>query len=137
IAQLGSWRAMSVNFASALSYAKECSSATPRSKDFCTVGAQEVGNETVPSFSGSCCCACDSSMSGWANVESAISKPAQRPGYFIPHPEIGGECTKQTKARQNSAVPSRSRLQRHCVAWSGRIVGHPETNTAPEVVPFL
>src|SRR6516162_9099481 len=54
-AQLGSLAATSRNSFSAAEYANECKSATARSKLFCTLLEHEVGNWTLPSFSGTGC----------------------------------------------------------------------------------
>src|SRR6266700_2978442 len=54
-AQLGSLAATSRNAFSAAEYANECKSATARSKLFCTLLEHEVGNWTLPSFSGTGC----------------------------------------------------------------------------------
>src|SRR5438105_1425302 len=51
-AQFGSLAATSRNSFSAAEYANECKSATARSKLFCTLLEHEVGNWTLPSFSG-------------------------------------------------------------------------------------
>src|ERR1700751_6323819 len=54
-AQLGSLAATSRNAFSAAEYANECKSATARSKPFCALLEHEVGNWTLPSFSGTGC----------------------------------------------------------------------------------
>src|SRR5881227_3565070 len=54
-AQLGSLAATSRNAFSAAEYANECKSATARSTLFCTLLKHEVGNWTLPSFSGTGC----------------------------------------------------------------------------------
>src|ERR1700746_1419410 len=54
-AQLASLVATSRNSFSAAEYANECKSATARSKVFCALLEHEVGNWTLPSFSGTGC----------------------------------------------------------------------------------
>src|SRR5881275_178732 len=69
IAHFGSFSATCLNCLSASSYQKECSSATPRSNGFCTLAEQEVGNETVPSFSVEMKCWClSSALSGMSDT---------------------------------------------------------------------
>src|SRR6266550_1843575 len=69
IAFARSVRATCLNCLSAPSYQNECSSATPRSNGFCTLAEQEVGNETVPSFSVEVKCWCSSSaLSGMSDT---------------------------------------------------------------------
>ena len=62
-AQLGSLAATSRNSLSAAEYANECKSATARSKLFFDLLEQEVGNWTLPSFSGTGC-SCSGTAAG-------------------------------------------------------------------------
>src|SRR6266480_2635914 len=55
IAHFGSALDTSRKAFSAAEYANECKSATARSKSFCTLAEQDVGNFTTPSFSGAGC----------------------------------------------------------------------------------
>src|SRR5438067_10620314 len=69
IAHFGSLSSTCLHCLSASSYQNECSSATPRSNGFCTLAEQEVGNETVPSFSVEVKCWCSSSaLSGMSDT---------------------------------------------------------------------
>ena len=51
MAHFGSFCATSSNCFRVSSYQNACNKATPRSNDFCTAGAQEVGKKTVPKCS--------------------------------------------------------------------------------------
>src|SRR5687768_15408867 len=55
MAQLGSWSSTALNVLCASGNQYECCIATAASKSGCTLGSQDVGNVTLPSWSGSSC----------------------------------------------------------------------------------
>src|SRR5689334_7686486 len=86
MAQLGSCFATALNWFSADSYSNECSSATPRSNDFCTPAAQDVGKATLPSFSPGIRCEWPSSASK-EKEEQTIDKKRHKKRNFIKTPD--------------------------------------------------
>src|SRR5260370_38356360 len=73
-AQLGSLAATSRNAFSAAEYANECKSATARSKLFCNFLEQEVGNWTLPSFSGIGCSCSSMAASDFQSPHASQTK---------------------------------------------------------------
>jgi hypothetical protein len=75
MAQVGSANVISRNAFSEAVYAKECSSATARSKSCWTIGAHDVENVTVPNFSGGGCeCdSCETAAKARANEPAAMA----------------------------------------------------------------
>src|SRR5437879_13814225 len=73
-AQLGSLAAKSRNAFSAAEYANECKSATARSKLFCNFLEHEVGNWTLPSFSGMGCSCSSMAASDFQSPHASQTK---------------------------------------------------------------
>src|SRR5882757_8057377 len=107
MAQDGSAAATSRKAFSEASYAKECSSATARSKLRVTPGAQEVANATVPSLSGGGC-----ECISWADataIQAAAPLASRETTRFTLHLlRRSLKCRPRTAADPNRSVECNS-----------------------------